>query len=238
MSDTTCPKCGYPRPEGAVDCPSCGIVYAKYGATPPPLPVAPPLPAAPGSGGFNPYAPPSAELVATYGGVYAGTGAGVWQRDGLLVMEKTAPLPARCLRCNRPVSRTLRAKLSWHPPAIYFVLLAHVLAYLVVALIVRKRAEVEVPMCDEHLAARKRNLILGWGTVAFSVLLAGWAIQAENGVGCVVVSVLLLAGLVVAVLAANVVPPKRIDDRFVWLKKVSPDYLAVLPPAPEWVPRL
>jgi hypothetical protein len=34
MAQDTCPKCGNPRQAGAVDCPWCGVVYAKAGPLP------------------------------------------------------------------------------------------------------------------------------------------------------------------------------------------------------------
>jgi hypothetical protein len=55
-SPETCPKCSSPVPAGALDCPACGIVFAKYRG-----PDAPPPPAASGDL-FNPYAPPQSEL--------------------------------------------------------------------------------------------------------------------------------------------------------------------------------
>lgn len=59
---TSCPKCGFELPEGTAECPACGILPAKYreraaAAAPPP------------SDAPNPYAPPSAPLVAPGEGV-------------------------------------------------------------------------------------------------------------------------------------------------------------------------
>jgi len=52
-----CPKCSHPTTPGALECPACGIVYAKYRQ----------LGSARASDGggepVNPYAPPSSELV-------------------------------------------------------------------------------------------------------------------------------------------------------------------------------
>jgi hypothetical protein len=66
-SDETCPKCGHARTPDALECPACGIVYARFRPrTPPPLTetdwsaeptpaVTPPPPVTPDS----PYAPPA-----------------------------------------------------------------------------------------------------------------------------------------------------------------------------------
>ena len=41
--------------------------------------------------------------------------------------------------------------------------------------------------------------------------------------------VLFLGGIIGGVAASRVLVPKCIDEHFVWLGKVSPDYLATLP---------
>lgn len=55
-----CPKCGYPRAPEAVDCPACGIVFARYdpGRSAARRRVAPPPPAGV-EGGVTPPPPPS-----------------------------------------------------------------------------------------------------------------------------------------------------------------------------------
>ena len=40
---------------------------------------------------------------------------------------------------------------------------------------------------------------------------------------------LIPIGLIYGIVGSQVVTPKRIDKRYVWLKRVSPDYLAELP---------
>ena len=40
---------------------------------------------------------------------------GVWQSGGLLVMERTAVLPARCIRCNREVSSLWQQEIRVSP---------------------------------------------------------------------------------------------------------------------------
>lgn len=58
-NDTVCPKCRFPRTEGALECPACGVVYAKVQARQPE--VAPSVP--PETRENNPYEAPKAPVV-------------------------------------------------------------------------------------------------------------------------------------------------------------------------------
>lgn len=242
MSESSvCPKCSHPREEGAVECPMCGVIYAKYrqrsaagqegtygaGFAPPP----PIEPGGAGGGMFNPYAPPESDLS---GPTVTDPGAtnGVWRRGKLLVMGRDASLPHRCVRCNQPAQRRLSKKLSWHRPLVYLTLLLHVVIYLIVALSVRKKATVEIPLCSEHDNRRRVSL---WIAVALLLVAVGASIigMAEGQPELFAIgTVAFLVCLVVAAAVSNPVIPKRIDDEYVWLKKVSPEYLSNLPEAP------
>lgn len=236
-SQMTCPKCGWARDPGAVECPACGIVYARYGGGPKQTSSAfdapPPLP--PGDA-LNPYAPPQSDPQASFGQTYAN--AGVWRTGDLLVMQKGASLPDRCLVCNQPASVQFPKKMYWHHPAVYLLILLNVIIYLVGALIVRKKADVVLPLCAEHAAKRKRAATIATLLMVFGVvLIIGSCSQAGTnedlflaliGIGFLV----LLAGAIVLSVGANLIVPKKIDDYYVWLRKVSASYLAALPPAP------
>jgi hypothetical protein len=47
---------------------------------------------------------------------------------------------------------------------------------------------------------------------------------------------LLLGGMIYGAVAAPPVVPTKIDKQFVWLRKVSPEYLASLPEVPDIAP--
>jgi hypothetical protein len=80
---------------------------------------------------------------------------------------------------------------------------------------------------------RRRNVWLAIGLVAGGLASCLLPILSEKllivvGVGAGA----LLAGLVVAATAARTVAPAKITDQLVWLRKVAPEYLSSLPPAP------
>lgn len=241
----SCPKCGNVRNPGAVECPACGVIYDRYRppsspshpaianpASPDPLP-ADPLPRAWGAAA-NPYAAPGSEVANPRGPAAAG---GVWRSGNLLVAWKTASLPHRCVACNGPASVRLRQKLYWHSPLLYLLVLLNLIIYAIVALVVRKKAEMEIPLCAVHASRRKWGIA---GTVVmvvggFFAFLAGFALIASNETGGVVLILafpVLLIGAVVVSALTRPFAPKKIDDQYVWLSKVSPAYLSSLPAVP------
>lgn len=231
-----CPKCSHPAAPGGLDCPACGIVYSKYRgrATARPAASATVADATADPFGFNPYAPPESEVTGLAGSVYAPAVTGdVWRSGTVLVMTKDAALPDRCVRCNRPAQVRLPRKLSWHRPWIYLTILISILVYLVIALVARKKARVEVPLCSEHERQRKNRLGTGWIVVLCSMLLGAVGLGSPDHLWLLgVAPFTLLAGLIFVTAVSQPVTPKKIDDHHVWLRKVSPEFLADLPRAP------
>jgi predicted RNA-binding Zn-ribbon protein involved in translation (DUF1610 family) len=161
---------------------------------------------------------------------------GLWRSGDLLVIRKETKLPERCVKSNQPCSRTLTRKLTWHHPALYLILfLTAIIPYVIVALIVQKRAEIEVGLSEEWFARRRRTILIAWllilGSIAMpfgvSILLnlrgevVGWSALAAVVIG--------LGTAIYGVVAARLVSPAEITDTHVWLKGVHPEYLAELP---------
>jgi hypothetical protein len=158
-------------------------------------------------------------------------GAGVWRDKAALVMSKEARLPERCIKCNEFTHGRLTRKLTWHHPAIYILILAGWLIYLIVALIVRKRATVEIGLCDEHRTKRRNNILVTWALVLLGIGGIFLALVAEDGTPALIGVLLLLGAAIYGIAVTRVTAPTKIDDRFVWLRGVNKDYLSQLP---EW----
>ncbi len=89
----------------------------------------------------NPYAAHRAALEAP-----PDQGQDLW-RDGneILVCRRDAIFPGRCIKCNEAADPPpVRYKLTWHHPGWYVLVFVYLLIYLVVALLVRKRAQIYV----------------------------------------------------------------------------------------------
>jgi hypothetical protein len=218
LSALKCPQCGLVNFAAATQCKRCGTLFTQN------------VSSEPGSNlqGFvleDGYVLPPPPSIGT-------TGEGIWRDGKTLVMSKDAVLPDRCVKCNVFTNERLTRKLSWHHPAIYILLLVAWLIYLIVAMVVRKRATVELGLCEEHKAKRRTfiwiTLLMILGGVAGFFL----AIAAEDGTPALIGSLLLIAGIFFGVFTIRVTYPSKIDDRFVWLKGVNADYLDQFPPWP------
>ena len=195
---------------------------------------------------INPYQSP-----ATYEDVVQTTAvADAWQpgewvfRSGnQLVMHKLAKLPDRCVKSNQPADgRRLRRKLSWHHPLVYLAFLVHFLLFIILALVLSKRATIDVGLSEEWFRKRRRAILIGWLSVLLGIaVLAGSIAIVVNpncqtplvGWGIPLGLVMFLGGAIYGLMASRMVAPARITDEYVWLKGVHPDYLADLPPWPN-----
>lgn len=95
-----------------------------------------------------------------------------WLEGKDLVIRQGAPqLPASCIKCGRPANHRITSKLYWHSPWAYIAIVLNVLVYAIIALIVRKVITLEVPICDEHRAQRRRFLWLGGALLVAAVVI-------------------------------------------------------------------
>lgn len=162
---------------------------------------------------------------------------GVWRDGNKLVMSKEAQLPYVCVKSNQPASGWLKRKLYWHHPAYYLALLAGLLVFVVIALIVRKTANIQVALSDKWFRRRRWAIAGGWlgVIVGFGLLVTGIANSAPGNSAVFLIPVGLLMFLIAAVagaMNASIVRPSRITNTHVWLKGVHPEFLATLPAWP------
>src|SRR5262245_50781288 len=98
-------------------------------------------------------------------------GVGVWRHFSQLVMTKDAQLPDRCTMCNNPANGfRLKRYLYLHSSAWYLLICAGLLFYAIAALIVRKKASIEIGLCPTHVQKRKRAIAITWLLVGVSIL--------------------------------------------------------------------
>jgi predicted RNA-binding Zn-ribbon protein involved in translation (DUF1610 family) len=171
-------------------------------------------------------------------GEEASAGEGVWRDGKKLVMRKTATLPYRCIKSNQPADGWLRRKLYWHHPAIYLLILLHLFIYVIVAICVRKKADIEVGLCDAWFRRRRWTIALTWlvALVALGVCIAGCAGLETPGSqlgGWLIAGGLIggFIGVITGLILGTVVSATKITDEYVWMKGVHPDFLKSLP---EW----
>ena len=186
----------------------------------------------------NPYAAPQYASEMPMPQLQPQLVGGLWRHGKLLVMHKMAPLPDRCVKSNEPATRRLVRKLSWHHPAISLTVLVSPLIYIILALILQKKATIQIAMTDRWFAKRRRAMLIGWGMVLASIGMFVGAFAIGDNHGDIAMAAVLLSfpvfltGAIYGMIAARMVKPKKIDDNYVWLKGVHPSFLESLPPWP------
>ena len=172
--------------------------------------------------------PPS--RVSSPGAFSSGFGEGVWRDGKTLIMHKTARLPDFCIKCGSPAGGLyLRKTMRWHHPALALLVLAGLLIYLIVALIARKSATVDLSLCEGHLKKRRTAIITSWLIFAAGAGFLVLAAAEESGGSLVFGLLLLLASGIYAGIWAKIVTVKKIDDHFVWLRRIDERFLDLLP---------
>jgi Zn-finger in Ran binding protein and others len=160
--------------------------------------------------------------------------SGTWREGSTLVMSKDASLPDYCVKCDAPANGfRLKRNLTWHHPALFLVLLLAWILYLILAIVLRKRATVYLGLCRAHYERRRAFIIAGFVTLAVSFASIFAAIAWNYPAFWLLGVVGLIASAIWLAFVARLVAVKKIDDQFVWLNGINEDYLSRFPPLPQ-----
>lgn len=208
MSDTTvgsCPKCDAEIPLAASECPNC---KTKFG------------PGSPWK--ITPIHRASAVSSTPASTVPSGS---CWRQDKILGLRRGTDLPHRCLKCNEPAQEPVgHRSMTWHHPGWYLLIPIGILVYVIVAMIVRTRADVPVPLCAKHKFRRSLSLWIAWGGSIIGILT-----MFGGGALILVGLVLLLAGIGFGLFGARDVYPARLTDSETYLKGCGWEFLKTIP---------
>ena len=158
---------------------------------------------------------------------------GLWRDDDRLIVAHGATFPHRCVKCNEPSEPPQKArKVYWHHPAIYILLFGYAILYIIVALIVRRSAEINPGLCAEHRERRALWIAIGWlgsfgGAIAAIVL--SRLLHFDAWLGAVLAILVFFFVAILGIVKARVLYPKRIDDRYARLLGADDRFLASLP---------
>ena len=161
----------------------------------------------------------------------------IFQSGNLLILHKTAILPDRCVKSNEPTEHRLRRNLIWHHPLVYLVILVNLIIYVIVAMIVRKTAVLQIPLAKRYKSKRIRNMLIAWGMVFAGVgsLIIGAVISTPQQPAIplfLLCPILLIGGALFGIFGCRVVYAKKIDDHFVWLAGTCDEFRAQFPSWP------
>ncbi len=146
-------------------------------------------------------------------------GGGLWRSGKALVVSKDAQFPDRCVHCAGTTDlRRVKKRLYWHHPAIFLTILAGALVYVIVALCVRKRADVEIAICAADRTRRAIKIAVAWllwlGFLFSFPALA--AIKAPDWMW-LLPPLILIAAVVMTVLA-RLIYARKIDEKHIWIR--------------------
>lgn len=186
--------------------------------------------------GPAPYdAPPAygGAAVPAYGvHIPAPVSMGIWSEGRVLVVHRNAVLPDRCVKCNAPADGgRLRRKFAWHPPAFYLLIVVGLLIYAIVAMIVQKRATLELGICAEHRRKRQYMQFAAWGFFIAALVAIPVAVSNESGAIGLLAFLFVVAALVAGLIVTNWMTAAKIDDAYVWIKGAGKEFVSGFPPA-------
>jgi hypothetical protein len=118
-------------------------------------------------------------------------------------------LPSMCVRCGAAADgKPVKKWFAWHNPFLYVLLISPVI-YVIVALIVRKRMKISVPLCAQHAQRRSLAVTLAWVLpligIADAFVLPRFSV--DSGLVTTITFILILAGLVIWAVVANPIKP-------------------------------
>lgn len=186
---------------------------------------------------FNPYSPPTAAIEPMFGGLASEGEVKVWRDGNELVSLVDAPLPPRCVKCNRPVQGRIKPRtFYWHSPWLFLLVLINLLIAIIVVAIVRKKSVHPAALCDAHAKARGQIILGAWATALAAPFIGGGiaAISGDAGglVGAGVTVLLVLGALVFGSMKGRVMLPRRIDKRIARFTGCGDEFLRSLPTLP------
>lgn len=190
---------------------------------------------------FNPYSPPTAAIEPAFGGLASEDDTKVWRDGNELVVLVDAPLPPRCVKCNRPVHGTIKLRtFYWHSPWLFLLVFINLLIAMIVMVIVRKKSSHPAALCDEH-AKYRWQVILGAWAVALAAPFIGVAISGVGDFGgilgaCIAV-LLILGALVFGSTKGRVMLSRRIDKKIARFSGCGDEFLRALPNLPAHLRR-
>jgi hypothetical protein len=184
----------------------------------------------------NPFQSPQsdAELI-TAGFMGEADSGGLWRDGNQLVIRKRTVLPSICVKSNQPGTRRLRRNLAWHSPALYLLIFIGILIYVIVAVIVTKKATIDIALTPEWWARRRKAMLVAWCLVlagiagVFSPIMLDLNSDASTLVAVLAAIVVFIIGCLWGTIGARMVVATKITNTHAWIKGVHPDFLARFP---------
>lgn len=153
-----------------------------------------------------------------------------WREDKLVVMRLGGSLPCRCIKCNAAADTNAKMHtVYWHSPWLYLTILLNILIYVIVAMLLRKRAKINPALCQHH---RRRRLLGQFGAVlamAVGIFLLIHGATEHQDVALILGILFILLAIIVAMAVSRLLTPTFIDEQVVKLRGAKEAFLESLP---------
>ena len=182
---------------------------------------------------MNPYAPPASEVedIAIAGGI--------WRKQKLLVMQKGAELPGRCIYCNQKAELSNKRRILylnvWLQIAVVLLFVVfNVLALipiLIIFLIFRKSAKIRIPICLDHRNKRLSITLATLGVLLVSIVFGFLSVK-NSGYQEIYLALSLgvfAMAFLLAVIRGQLLKAKKIDANMMVFKGARQPFLDSLP---------
>ena len=164
-------------------------------------------------------------------GIGSAVAPSAYREGQVLVVPCGCRLPAACVRCGKPSEDLLSKTFRWHSPWLYILILVGVLFYVIVALVVQKKARIDIPFCHRHRLWRSRMNMVGAvlliGSVPLSILLG--LLDVDGGIVALVAVATAFAGALVFGIVGGSFAAVYIDENCAKFKGASQQFLSLLP---------
>ena len=172
----------------------------------------------------NPYEVPDSQLAeTTLFDEHGNPVNAMWRDEKFVFFKPGTNFPDRCFKCNGSTDGyTLKRTLYWHSAWVYLTLLLGPLLYILVGMIIRRKAVIQLPLCPEHRRSRKRMLLS-----SFALAVLGFVVVFTpfNLFGVW----LLIGGIVLSFTGARAVYWCKIDKESVRIGGAKAPFLDSLP---------
>lgn len=156
---------------------------------------------------------------------------GVWRLGRQVVLAREGRLADRCIHCNGAATHRVRCKLRWYPAWMLLLVLFACVPYLLAALFMGRRAEVETGLCDAHYRSRQWQkkfavgcFVAGFGFITYGLITGG-------ALFLLAFPAMLLG--VLFMMSLSLLRPVTVDERFLHLVGADTRFLKSLPQWPE-----
>jgi len=148
----------------------------------------------------------------------------IWRKKSSVIVTRETIWPKRCIKCNQPTDKSINRLLVFVNPWIYLSILISILITIILALVFQKKFKMDIPVCDRHIAYRKRVILINW-LLAVIVGIGIWLSAAQIfDMGVAISGVAILAMLIYG-LSNRLAYINKFKDPYIYVRGAKREFL-------------